>query len=738
MFDFRVMLLAGSAVLLPVNAFAQDSDEDQSSASAGEAESGLREIIVTARKRAESIQDVPIAITSIGTDALKAASIRNPEGLTLAVPGITVTNQSGAAQPFIRGIGAIAGDPGFEPAVATYVDGVYIPSNYGSKVSFADIENVEVLKGPQGTLFGRNSVGGLISITTRAPQYDFSGSVRIAYSSFDTLEGDFYVTGGLTENIAASLSYSFFDRNDGPGTNVITGEPTYTGEDRSVRAKLLIEPSESTMITISADYRDLDTQDGVDYNLFDFPGNVAIDTVTSSLPDYYDGIAVSQLTMKTWGVSMRVEHEFDIFDVMSLTSYRYEKDFHQRDLDLTAAILADFAWFPKYRTFTQELQFNSKPGSSIKWVGGLFFLKDKTGYKPGAGFRIFGPVIGANTEFTNTYRTTSMAAFAEVTVPFGDRTNLTVGGRYTIDKRKISGSTILYPLDAANPLAADDPVPAPDLVIPNPSNSKTFKTPTWRAILDHEVAPGNMVYASYSRGFKAGNFSDTDTTQVYLPEKIDAFEVGFKGDLSSFLRANLAAFYYKYDDLQVTFFSPSGAIASNAASSTIYGGELEIDIIPTSNFSIHGGFAVLRAEFDDYPGATCVAPNEVAPGVFAGLAQFSCQAGGNDMTRAPKFTATIQPQFKIPADIGDFDLSATYYHSSSYFSDVGNLYGQDTLDLLSARVAWTSNDAPVTIALFGANLTDQKYWNFANPAFSGYYYSAAMPRTYGIEVKVDF
>lgn len=735
----RLALMLGTAIV-PAQSYAQESGAAQGGgqAQAGESDAGFQDIVVTARKRSESLQDVPIAVTSIGTDALKAASIRDPEGLTLAVPGITVTNQSGAAQPFIRGIGAIAGDPGFEPAVATYVDGVYIPSNYGSKVSFADIERVEVLKGPQGTLFGRNSVGGLINITTRTPKYDFSGSVRLAYSNYDTLEGDFYATGGLSDKIAASISYSFFDRNKGPGVNVITGKPTYTGEDRSVRGKILFEPSESTRITVAADYRKLNTQDGVDYNLFDFPGNVAIDTVTGPLPNFYDGIAESQLRMSTWGVSMKIEQEFDAFDLMSLTSYRHEKDFHQRDLDLTPAILADFAWFPKYRTFTEELQFNSKADSSIKWVAGLFFLKDKTGYRPGGGFRIFGPVIGANTEFTNVYNTTSVAAFAEATVPLGEKTNVTVGGRYTMDKRKIAGETILYPLDPLNPLGAGDPVPAPLLVIPNPSNKKTFKTPTWRVILDHEIAPRNMVYASYSRGFKAGNFSDTDTTQIYLPEKLDAFEAGYKGDISPFLRANLAAFYYKYKDLQVTFFTTAGAKASNAASSTIYGGELEIDIIPTSNFTIHGGFAYLHAKFDDYPGATCVSPNEVAPGVFAGLAQTPCQAGGNYMTRSPKFTATIQPQLKIPSEIGDFDLSATYFHSASYFADVGNFKGQKPLDLLSARIAWKSANTPITIAAFGANLTNKKYWNFANPAFSGYYYSAAMPRTYGVEVKVDF
>jgi len=729
------MILLGSALLVHANAYAQTGTSgaeggapavETPDASAG----GLTEIVVTARKRAESLQDVPIAVTSVGGEALRDASIRTTEEITYAVPGIVVNNQSGASQPFIRGIGAIAGNPGFEGAVATYVDGIYMPSNYASKVPFADVERVEVLKGPQGTLFGRNSVGGLINIITRTPEYEFSGSTRFAYSNFETLEGDFYVTGGLTDKIAASLSFSFFDRNDGPGVNRTNGKPTYTGEDYTVRAKLRFEPTEVTAITLAADYRDLDTQDGVDYNLFDIPGNIGIDGVTTALPDYYDGIARSELWMKTWGVSARVDHEFESFELMSLTSYRYEHDYHNRDLDLAPAVLGDFSWEPRYRTFSQELQFSSKADSSIKWVGGLFFLKDKTGYNDGEEFRIFGPALGGNFGFANIIKTTSVAAFAEATAPLGERTNLTVGGRYTIDKRKISGRTNVYP-NVGDPV--DAPTPDPILVIPTEPAKRTFKTPTWRVILDHEVAPDNMVYASYSRGFKAGNFNDTNSSQFYRPEKLDAFEVGYKGDLGSFLRANLAAFYYKYDDLQVTFYTTAGSAASNAASSTIYGGELELDIVPTDNFRVHAGFAYLDAKFDDYPGATCVEPSFVG-----GLTQYSCNAAGNRMTRAPKFTATIQPSLTIPSSVGDFDLSATYYHSSSYYSDVGNFLGQKALDLLSARLSWSSDKSPITVAVFGANLTNQKYWNFANPAFSGYYYSAAMPRTYGVEIKVDF
>jgi iron complex outermembrane receptor protein len=312
----------------------------------------------------------------------------------------------------------------------------------------------------------------------------------------------------------------------------------------------------------------------------------------------------------------------------------------------------------------------------------------------------------------------------------GARTKLTLGGRYTIDKRKFDLQTLIYgnlgaPIDA--------PVPAPTTVITNPTRKKTFKTPTWRVILDHEIADRNMIYASYSRGFKAGNFPDNTAVGIYRPEKIDAYEVGYKGQPNSFIRTNLAGFYYKYKNQQVTFFTGGAQIASNAASSTIYGGELEVDLMPTSNFSIHSGFSYLHAKFDRYTGATCVRPTGVG-----GIRSFPCDVSGKSMTRSPKFTATIQPKLIIPSEIGEFNLSATYYHSSRYFSDVENIITQKSLDLLSARLAWTSEKSPITLAVFGSNLTNQKYWAFANPASGGYYYSAAMPRTYGLEVKVDF
>lgn len=731
----QVILMLGTALALHATAQAQTAAPAAPAGAAadetGDA-SAFGDIVVTARKRSESMQKVPIAVTSVTSDALRTASIRTTQDLSRVVPGLTISDQSGALSPFIRGIGSIAGDPGFESAVSTYVDGVYIGSGYAAKVSLADIDHVEVLKGPQGTLFGRNSVGGLINIVTRSPQQEFSGSVRVSYSNFDQIEGDFYVTGGLTEKVSASFSASIFDRNRGPGKNVFTGKDTYTGEDRTYRAKLRFEPTERTVITLAGDYRKLDTLDGVDYNLFKFPGNVAIDGRTGPLANYYDGIARGELRMRTWGVSAKIEQEFDNFDISSLSSYRWEKDFHQRDLDLTPAILADFAWEPTYRTFTQDLQINSKASSSIKWVAGLFFLKDKTGYRDGEEFRIFGPAIGANTAFANVFNTTSVAAYGEATVPLGAATNVTVGGRYTIDTRKIRGHINIY--GGLGTVTTYDPSPPIIAVIPEAPGKVTYKTPTWRVILDHEIAPNSMVYASYSRGFKAGNVVDTDTTSFYKPEKLDAFEVGYKGDISSILRANLSAFYYKYDDLQVTFFTTAGAKASNVASSTIYGGELEVNFVPTRDFKIRGSFAYLHARYDKYPGATCVRPNTPP----AGLAQFVCDASGNRLTRAPSFTATIEPSLTVPSSVGDFNLSATYFHSSPYAGDVANFLYQKTLDLLSARISWKSESSPISVAVFGSNLTNVKYWAFPNPAFSGYYYSAAMPRTYGIEMKIDF
>lgn len=706
---------------------AQGASASDSQVASGAPSSALGEIVVTARRRSESLQNVPISVSAVSSDTIRTANIRTTQDLGRLVPGITVTDQSGAATPFIRGIGAISGNPGFEAAVATYVDGVYIGSNYGSKVSVVDVDHIEVLKGPQGTLFGRNSVGGLINIVTRQPQQELSGEVRLSYGNYDTVGADMYLTGGLTENLAASVSGSYFNRGDGPGRNIFSGVKTYIGKDQNIRGKLLFEPSDSTRITLAADYRKLNTREGVSMNLF--PDNLAIDGQTGPADNYYDSLGrEGALRVKSWGVWGKIVQEFGAFDVTSLTAYRHERNYHRRDLDLGPNQLAEFSWRPTYRTFEQELQFTSASSSSIKWVAGLFFLKDKTGYDHGE-FRVFGPLVGGNFGYRYVLHTTSMSAFAEATAPLGASTNLTIGGRYTIDKRKVTGQLNVYP-NVGDPVDALTPPPVAEIV--TDPQKKTYKTPTWRVILDHQLAQNNMIYASYSRGFKAGNINLTTPTNKYDPEKLDAFEVGYKGDISSILRVNLSSFYYKYSDQQVTFFS-GVEITSNAGKSTIYGGELEVNVVPTSNLRIRGSLAYLHAKFDEYDGALCTYPQPTG-----GQSQVVCDVGGNYMTRAPKFTAMLEPTLTIPSSAGDFVVSVNYAHSSKYYSDVQNLKSQKTLDLIGARASWQISNTPMTVAVYGENLTNKKYWAFANPAFSGYYYSAAMPRTYGIEISVGF
>lgn len=691
---------------------------------------GVSDIVVTANRREERLQDVPIAVSAYGAAELRQSGANTVQDLGNLTPGLTIANQSAGITPFIRGIGAVDNTLGQEGAVAVYVDGVYLPSVYASLFSFNSIERVEVLKGPQGTLFGRNATGGLIHVITRDPGQDpaFEGSV--SYGNYDTVKAQAYLAGPISDTLAVSVAGIYSYQGDGFGRNVtLDRDVGFAGDDRAIRGKLVWTPGDDTTVKLSGDYSLTKHSDLGSAKTF-LPGSVSTLDGLGAPGGWWDvrGGAIEGIRTQQYGTSLHIDHDFGGVSLVSISSWRKSKVVQAFDNDATPIVALDaYIDSQKTRTITQEVQLLSDPANDLKWIVGGFFLDDRSAFAPPNGLGLFGSAVGTAVLIQNTIKTRSYSIFGEVTVPLGEKTELTGGIRYTSDKRTIFGKTDV--------LAAS--VPGSPLVvsIPSPTQSDTENKPSWRAVLNHNFAPDVMGYLSYNRGFKSGNFNAVTAADApFRSETVDAFEAGLKSELfDRHLRLNIAGFYYKYRNLQLSVLQGFNLTTINAANSRIFGVDLDGEIAATDDFRIRFGASYLDTKFEDFPNAQCSSRSP------AGITtQFVCDAGGNSLTRSPKFTATISPSYDIQTDFGRINLSATYVYNSGFFWEPDNRIKQPSYSLLSGQVGWTDPTDKFGAKIFAKNLTNEKYALWMVAFAFGDEYAAAPPRTYGVELNFKF
>ncbi|WCP15929.1 Vitamin B12 transporter BtuB (plasmid) [Sphingobium sp. AntQ-1] len=290
------------------------------------ADVGLEDIIVTAQRRSENAQKVPIVVATVTAKTLQAAGVLDVTSLNVAIPGLQVRNAVGFSSPNLRGVGTNQVGAGFENPIATYVDGVYYGSASASLMSFNNIEQIEVLKGPQGTLFGRNATGGLIQVTTREPTATPTFMGSFSYGNYDTIHTDAYVGGGILPNVNADVAVQYGYQGKGWGTNLTTGRDVYkTDIDFAVRSKWVFTPGESTKLTVIADYSELRSSKsatGLIPGTYAFPGPGVVPPATFSNPwdvetDYQPGIAT-----KAGGASLRIDQDMGDLNLVSVTAYR--------------------------------------------------------------------------------------------------------------------------------------------------------------------------------------------------------------------------------------------------------------------------------------------------------------------------------------------------------------------------------------------------------------------------------
>lgn len=695
---------------------------------------GLNEIIVTAQRRDENLQNVPIAVTAISAEALETAGIKDVADLQHVVPGLRINNSVGYGVTTLRGIGLLTIPAGEESPTAFYVDGVYSYGGAAALMALNNIQRVEVLKGPQGTLFGRNAVGGVIQIVTRDPQTEPSLQLNVGYGNYNTVEASGYATIGLSSNLAADLSVYYRDQADGWGQNLFNGQDVNKSSALAIRSKWLWQADERTDITATFGYSR--SRNLVGSSLRAEPGKTLFDG--TSYPGFYNSnvnFDGGPTQFESYNTSLRIGHDMDWARLQSITSY--QRYIYKAVLDGDAtptAFINNESRIPQ-SVWTQEVQLVSPKSSPVSWLVGALYLHDQLHFDPvrasGSVFSFIGVGPGQSLLFDTRQKLSSYSAFGQVTWPILSGTRLTGGLRYTSDKRGISSQTLLdLGVPGVSPIGFPPSVP----------QSKTFGKLTYKVALDHDITQDLMVFASYSRGFKSGVFNPLDATAPPVePSVLDSYELGVKSEwFDRHLRINLSAYHYDYNNMQVRTTSATTGltVTANAAKATIDGADLEIEAIITPRFSVRGSVSYLDAKFTDYPNAPINVPNQVFPPFF-GNVQIVGDATGNPLPFSPDWTVNLGAQYAIPTDIGEFSISAngTYSGRQVGFDFGGRVYLPSSV-VVNSVIDWHSPDKKWSVSLWANNLFNERYLNFLSAEAVGDQAIAAAPRTFGIRIGV--
>ena len=591
---WRVALfLAGSAALChPELAGAQKAPADQSAS--GDI---LQEVVVNAQRHQQNEQDVPIAIEAFSPADIKNNVLSNNTDLGMITPGLISASDLGYYQPHLRGVGTTATSSSVESPVAVYVDGVYYGAQAGSIFSLAGIESVEVDKGPQGTLFGRNATGGLIQIITKDPSQQFGGTVSITGADYQTYGGSVYVTGGLTPAIASNLSIYYQDQKEGYGRNVFNGQEVNLSEDFAVRQKDSFALGDKDTFLLAMDFESNHSSPV----LVPAPGTTPLGGPPYTGPRQgADGYSQAGNIAKQGGISLKYDHDFGFATFESLSAYLRSSLNSEFDgtLVVDPAYVLNIQLLDLHNQISQEFGLRSASGSTIDWATGVYLYRSDAQYSP---VTLTGGLIAPLSSYLTYSDSTaySAAAYAQASKEIFNATTLTLGTRYTYEEKHFDESQYgVYPQTA------------PELFGSVLDAYQKYQRPTWRVSLDRKLSAGTLAYVSYNRGFKSGGFNDQFLpARTYAPESLDAFEIGSKSAfLDRTLQLNASAFYYNYRNIQVVSYPAGTEVIYNGAQSHLYGVDLDFKAVPLTNLTVSGGFEWLHATFSSFPDAQLSTP----------------------------------------------------------------------------------------------------------------------------------
>jgi iron complex outermembrane receptor protein len=721
-------------------------------------ESGVEEITVTAQKRTENVQDVPIAITAFSATALQDKRVNNIIDLNNLSPGLRISTADAAANPkiFIRGAGLNDFNPTSSSGVGIYVDGVYIGSPLAQMAGFFDMQRVEVLRGPQGTLYGRNTTGGAINVISRQPTFEPSLDASVEYGRFDSMNISLgYGDAIVADKLAFRLSGQYVE-DDGYSTNRITGNGLNDANRLALRGQLLFTPTENDSFTLTVNrfinrggatqvkHRALfpATPEATGPDGLCAPGFYQSGLCTDAVgyadldPDPYSVEANTEGKDKIdlFSAALNYTHDFDTMSLVSITAYQNARRYAEENTDANPLEFLEIDYITKQKQFSQELRLQSDAGA-IKWVAGLYYMHDEIDNASSTDLlRLLRPLFvtpenpnGLSFEnfvyqasYPYTQKTDSYAIFGQADYDVTEKFQISVGLRWSQDQKSMENYQRLI-----------DGVNNPPLSF---SGSKSFSDFSGRIAVKYDITDDTNVFASYSRGYKSGGFFGGSADEVsqlepYDNETVNAFEIGSKSTLfDRALRLNLSAFYYDYQNIQAFALVERGGVTvqilDNAGSAEMYGAEAEITATPFENFDLSMSLGYLHAEYGDY-------------------VSLGGDYSGNRMPQAPEITFTTTAAYTI--DIGEngsikpqVDVS---YRSSVFFDATETArIATDALWQVNAQLSWISPEGEIEAGLWGRNLTDEDSIVAISPIDSlGLdLLTYAPPATYGVFVRYAY
>jgi iron complex outermembrane recepter protein len=696
------------------------------------------EVMVTAQKRTEDVATVPIVISVLSNQELVQSGINNTQDLEWGVPGLVFGNTNGFAEPYLRGIGTDLITPGQESPIGFYLDGVYLPLPTDLLQQFDDISRIEVLKGPQGTLYGRNTTGGAVNIITRDPQQDFSADATLSAGDRGYAKAVTYVTGALTDALSANFS-GIYTAHNGFVDVVNTGDHLDNLDQYGLRGKLLYTLNSAWNVLWGADYLEKhDTSDTVytalvGSNLPLPPG------VGPSFQPYntYTNLDPTPHRYSTdFGSNMTVRGQLGWANFTSITGFRDDSFTSLSDGDATTLQLLAYASIEGEQQFTQEFQLASNGSSPLQWLGGLYYLRATVFDGPVA---VWSGIPVSDTpnaaDLTGRGHITSYAGYGQVSyeLPFDLKL---IGGLRTTDEQRTLIQQTDFTTDLLNPaVRLAEGFPAVD-------TSKTWTSTDPKATLQWQN-PGQLLYASYSTGFKAGSYNliSPGVPGPLDPEKIKAFEVGGKHEVPLVNQAKVdwAVFYYRYTNIQLAVQDPAtqGQDASqNAASSINKGVDLDLAVPVMRNLTAKFGMEYLEARYESYPDAAVY--NIVDGELDTAAYTKSVDASGNRMERAPLLTTSTQLQWLVPLPIGDIATTVLYYHNSGFYLDAGDEFQQKAYNLANLRIEYAAPHKLWSVAAWIDNAFNATVIGGlgVSPYVAGGFYND--PRIYGLSASVHF
>lgn len=751
-----------AAGIFPSFAYAQTQPQP-----AAEAQTG--DIVVTAQRREETLQRTPLAISAVGGNNLRGKNISDLSSLSNTFANVDINISNGLPRVTVRGIGNVATQTNVESQLAYHVDGIYIGRPEATSDGFFDVKRLELVRGPQGTLYGRNATSGAINVITGDPTDRLDGYVDVTGGTFELIKVEAAIGGPIATGISARLAVQSVDRG-GYGKDG-TGRDLQDQHSKAVRGKLKFELSPNLQILLSADYYHQDDASSATYfandgdatglqnRAFVLGGTIATDRYHNTTGNY-----PTRLLKDNWGVGGKIDLALASWvKLTSLTAYRDTDFMNQLDFDATQADVLRYLQTSKSRQFSQELRFGGQLGKFNYVIGGYYYddsvtfrariIRDRRAFDP-----TLSPQLLKSFYQIGTLDTTAYAAFGQIGYDFTDWIGIDIGGRQSWETKtrvsdavaNVQPASLPYPtpptsagypilLSTANfyndNLGIFDAANLPTLTT-FPQATAKFSKFTPKATLRVTPAKDVLLYFTYSQGFRSGGFTLGSGGSPYDPEVVDNFEGGIKARwLNGKLTTNLSVFHYNYTNLQVITVNPAGGanIVASAGKARIDGAELEVVVKPSKGvqFDLTGGYT--DAKYVEFSTTDAQRP---------GLGVLNL--AGFTLPQAPKLTFSAGAQYTTSAFSGEVTIRGDMsYRSKTYFSPFDtDALAQDSYALFNAYVNYEGRDGHWFGAVFVKNIGNKHYWasKYGAPVSAGAFDfgQSGAPRTAGLRVGYRF